>query len=230
MYAGAAKYGYDLALVTNEKPAFAAAQQIRIGLYDPDFYEEEIVETVREEPSGTNGSEDDEGEPVQDSAASAAAASAAASAASQDDGGGGAWRGRGGRGGHGRRGRRGGRGGGRSGRDQGKSKKKHKPRGVDAIGPFSILTTELLESGKRLSREAMNDRIVLFLGAGVSMGAGLPGWASLLKDLEKAAGFSEAETKVLHETLGFLDRYCLEREKQDMGMGGAILRVNFSSA
>lgn len=37
---------------------------------------------------------------------------------------------------------------------------------------------------QELAREALDDRLCLFIGAGVSFGAGLPGWNSLLAALE----------------------------------------------
>lgn len=53
----------------------------------------------------------------------------------------------------------------------------------------------------RLADEARTDRLVLFMGAGTGLGAGLPDWKTLLQGLGKAAKLSPAEL----EELGRLD-------------------------
>ena len=56
-----------------------------------------------------------------------------------------------------------------------------------------------------MAKLAQKDELVLFIGAGVSFGAGLPLWGSLLWQLEKEVGFTPEEQKSL-EKLSFLDR------------------------
>jgi len=57
----------------------------------------------------------------------------------------------------------------------------------------------------RLATEAKRGRLVLFLGAGVSMGAMLPSWQELLDDLARVAGFTDGE-RVNLKRLDNLDR------------------------
>jgi SIR2-like domain len=49
------------------------------------------------------------------------------------------------------------------------------------------------EHAVRLARLARTERLVLFLGAGASIGAGLPSWSDLIKRLGVSAGLSDAE-------------------------------------
>lgn len=53
---------------------------------------------------------------------------------------------------------------------------------------FSSLSPELLDHARALAGHARAGRLVLFLGAGVSAGAGLPDWSSLLRQLADAGG------------------------------------------
>ncbi len=53
---------------------------------------------------------------------------------------------------------------------------------------------------------------MLFLGAGVSLGAGLPGWGGLLSSLEEKAGFSEAEREALKK-ISMMDRAALVEKR-----------------
>lgn len=55
-------------------------------------------------------------------------------------------------------------------------------------GPQSDLGGELTDPLEALIAEARRERLVLFLGAGVSMGAGLPSWSALLDQLVQLAG------------------------------------------
>ena len=63
---------------------------------------------------------------------------------------------------------------------------------------WSELTPQQLELGRALAEDAQAGRLVLFLGAGVSMGAGLPSWAGLIDDLALRAGFDADEIETLH--------------------------------
>lgn len=56
----------------------------------------------------------------------------------------------------------------------------NKPEDVDLFG-----------HARRLAKEANHSQLVLFLGAGVSAGAGLPVWEGLLSDIARIAGFED---------------------------------------
>ena len=58
----------------------------------------------------------------------------------------------------------------------------------DGLAPAWPLSRRLLKTGRRLARLAVAGKLVLFLGAGVSVGAGLPMWGGLVKQLAKAVG------------------------------------------
>ena len=58
---------------------------------------------------------------------------------------------------------------------------------------WSELGEELREAGEKLARIAARGDLVLFLGAGVSVNAGLPGWNDLLDALAQQAGMSAPE-------------------------------------
>ncbi len=67
------------------------------------------------------------------------------------------------------------------------------------------LTRELVAVGKGLARKANRGRLVLFLGAGISFGAGLPMWGTLLAELAERAGMDEEEREALSK-LDVLDQ------------------------
>ncbi|MCA9488893.1 MAG: SIR2 family protein [Myxococcales bacterium] len=73
------------------------------------------------------------------------------------------------------------------------------------VDPWAELRSELQAEARTLARQAARDRLVVFLGAGVSAGAGLPTWAELLDRLAVEAGFTAAEREGLAR-LGHLDR------------------------
>lgn len=64
---------------------------------------------------------------------------------------------------------------------------------------------ELMKVAKGLARKANRGELVLFLGAGLSTGAGLPLWGALLDDLADRAGMDEAERLALSK-LDVLDQ------------------------
>ena len=57
----------------------------------------------------------------------------------------------------------------------------------------------------RLAEFARNDQLALFIGAGVSVGAGLPTWGQLLDSLGKESGMTKAEIDLLAK-MNFLDQ------------------------
>jgi hypothetical protein len=67
------------------------------------------------------------------------------------------------------------------------------------------LRPELRVHAEKLAALASQQRLVVFMGAGVSASAGLPTWSQLLDDLAAEAGFTEAERRGL-EALTPLDR------------------------
>lgn len=62
---------------------------------------------------------------------------------------------------------------------------------------WNELDDGLLGRARNLARHASSARLVLFLGAGVSVGAGFPTWSGLLKELAGDAGLSEREQGAL---------------------------------
>lgn len=57
----------------------------------------------------------------------------------------------------------------------------------------------LLEAARRLGREARRENVVLFMGAGVSVGAGLPAWQQLLDELADRLDFGDDVQKRLRQ-------------------------------
>jgi hypothetical protein len=79
-------------------------------------------------------------------------------------------------------------------------------------GHWEELSPILKSEARRLSREASRGQLVLFLGAGVSVGAGLPGWNGLLWELAKSHGLKKSEEGEF-EGLSFLDKAVLLRKR-----------------
>lgn len=86
------------------------------------------------------------------------------------------------------------------------------------------LTGALRERAVELARLASRQRLVVFMGAGVSASVGLPTWSELLERLAERAGFSETERTGLRR-LGHLDRAQLIARRlgpDDAALGRAV--------
>jgi hypothetical protein len=81
-----------------------------------------------------------------------------------------------------------------------------------AIDLWHGLDAETRAKAELLAKDALQHHLVLFLGAGVSMGAGLPSWRKLLDELARAAGLSEADLQAF-ESVDLLDRAQLIAER-----------------
>lgn len=68
-------------------------------------------------------------------------------------------------------------------------------RWPDRQVPYSEadLSRESRQLAKSLVQHAQQEELVIFLGAGCSVAAGLPQWGQLLEDLAKLAGMPEPE-------------------------------------
>ncbi|MCA9546178.1 MAG: SIR2 family protein, partial [Myxococcales bacterium] len=92
---------------------------------------------------------------------------------------------------------------------------------------FRGLPPALSQAATRLARQALQGRLVLFLGAGVSMGAGLPDWGALLTALGHQAGLT-AEEMALYQQKHALDRaeyVALRLAQQGRSVGEAVCEV-----
>ena len=67
----------------------------------------------------------------------------------------------------------------------------------DASAGWSDLEPHLVATADALGQHALDGSLVLFLGAGLSMGAGLPNWSQLLDDLAVAAGVDNDQRTAL---------------------------------
>lgn len=77
--------------------------------------------------------------------------------------------------------------------------------------------TGLIDEAHRLANEAIERRLVLFVGAGVSAGAGLPTWKQLLDDFAKEAGFDDNTRKRLAKKDSRDQATLIERELERRG-------------
>ncbi len=75
--------------------------------------------------------------------------------------------------------------------------------GVEVLWPE--LSAQQRAKGDRLATYARQGRLALFIGAGVSQGAGLPGWGSLLGNLAERAALSQEEQRAFQQ-LDYYDR------------------------
>jgi hypothetical protein len=97
------------------------------------------------------------------------------------------------------------------------------------------LDAEQLEVARDLAREARHDRLVLFMGAGTSVGAGLPSWKQLIGRLGDKAGMtSEAEQAELlaldpRDAGVVVDRRLRKQQRSLAGeIGGLVKRTRVS--
>lgn len=80
----------------------------------------------------------------------------------------------------------------------------------------------LLPLAERLAEAARNGQLVPFIGAGVSQGAGVPGWSDLLDHLYRKAGGSEEERSTFM-ALDFRDQATiLKRRLDDAGLAHLV--------
>jgi hypothetical protein len=79
---------------------------------------------------------------------------------------------------------------------------------------FPQMTACLQNELEGIARDIARDNLVLFLGAGISAGAGLPLWAKLLDDLASAAEMSAAERKAL-QRYDFLEQAMLVQQRME---------------
>ncbi len=69
----------------------------------------------------------------------------------------------------------------------------------DETGIWPGLDERLAADAERLSHHMVGGSLVLFVGAGVSRGAGLPGWEALLETLAMDAQMDEREREALRK-------------------------------
>ncbi|QED26816.1 SIR2 family protein [Microvenator marinus] len=77
-------------------------------------------------------------------------------------------------------------------------------RALESNGPIWDLPEELLKVAERLGERARRGELVIFMGSGVSVGAGLPTWNAFLRLLGERAGLSLEELDAL-ESLDAMD-------------------------
>lgn len=94
----------------------------------------------------------------------------------------------------------------------------------DALDLWPDLGEELEGRARALAREAVAGRLVLFLGAGIGAGAGLPSWGALLGALADEAGVTD---RAGFDGLDYLDRAgVLERRLGSRdALGAAVARA-----
>jgi hypothetical protein len=92
----------------------------------------------------------------------------------------------------------------------------------------SDLTPALRQEAEKLAACALKGDLALFLGAGVSVAAGLPSWGGLLSALAARAGMSADEQKALGDLRSAQDQATvIERRFEDAGadLGAAIREI-----
>ncbi|MCE9561396.1 MAG: SIR2 family protein [Planctomycetes bacterium] len=90
------------------------------------------------------------------------------------------------------------------------------------------LTDALKAEAQRLADHALRGELALFLGAGVSMAAGLPSWGGLLDELAACAKMTSDERLALAELRNALDQATLvERRLKQQGesIGQAVAKI-----
>ncbi|MFO0851836.1 MAG: SIR2 family protein [Gemmataceae bacterium] len=86
------------------------------------------------------------------------------------------------------------------------------------------LTADRRAEADRLAGHALRGELALFVGAGVSMAAGLPGWAGLLDRLADRAGLSAVERAALADLRNALDQATVV-ERRLAARGGTLGRA-----
>lgn len=95
---------------------------------------------------------------------------------------------------------------------------------VDLPSAWPELDDHRLSHVEELAARARRGELVLFLGAGVSAGAGLPTWAELLASLAAAAGMAEGERELLGR-MDMLDQariLAIRLEAREQRIGQAV--------
>ena len=69
----------------------------------------------------------------------------------------------------------------------------------DNLGIYGRRKADLIRCGRGLAENAIRSHLVLFIGAGVSAGAGLPQWNDLLAEVAKDAGMGSESRKHLRD-------------------------------
>jgi hypothetical protein len=89
------------------------------------------------------------------------------------------------------------------------------------------LTPELVKEADQLSKKAQKGELALFVGAGVSMAAGLPGWGELLQRLAKKAEMTPDERQTLGKLTNVLDQATIieRRFGAETSLGAAVKEV-----
>lgn len=80
------------------------------------------------------------------------------------------------------------------------------------ISGYRYLQSNLIQKILELASYAMKDELTLFVGAGVSMGAGLPSWAQLLSNLARKMSFTSEELYEF-ESLDFYSRAAILEQR-----------------
>lgn len=93
---------------------------------------------------------------------------------------------------------------------------------------WDALPSHLTSEVDELAYHALRGGLVLFLGAGIGVGAGLPTWKELLQTLAQTAGLSNVEQAALAELPSPLDQARLLRERlaaNEYSLGRAVARL-----
>lgn len=83
------------------------------------------------------------------------------------------------------------------------------------------LDVGLVSESRRLARAARDGQLVLFLGAGIGSGAGLPGWGELLDQLAVDAGLAD-KLEALRDIPSPMDRAAIVGNHLDRPVGEAV--------
>lgn len=95
--------------------------------------------------------------------------------------------------------------------------------------PWSGLPSRLRTQGQKLALHARAGRLVLFLGAGVSVSAGLPTWNGLIERLAETAEMTDDEMSALKQ-LSVLDQARVIQDRLERSADGQINKEALSDA